>query len=394
MAAASSKHTNNQGDAYSAQPLIRPAWPPISRSAAERLQEVYLSGHWSFNSPAEQAFARDFAASHGARHGVFMANGTATLECALRAYGIGKGDEVIVPALTWPATAMAVHYVGATPVFVDIEHDTLCLDPSRVADAITPRTAAIMPVHIYGGMADLERLLALAAKHGLKVIEDCAHMHGAKWAGRGAGTWGGIGSFSFQQSKTMASGEGGICITNDDDLADRIYRAKHIGYADGSVQGAASNGPPSDLLCHNFRSTAFQAVLLSDQLTGLGSRIEQYNSNRDLIESYIRDIPGIRIQSRGRLADPQGYYALAFIFDEEPMAAFDLQVIHQAISREGLLLSKTYGPVYRHVLYTLPPNQYRISDGGCPVADIVAGTRTLTLPHQWLMADQHIIRSI
>jgi L-glutamine:2-deoxy-scyllo-inosose/3-amino-2,3-dideoxy-scyllo-inosose aminotransferase len=212
-------------------------WPPADPATAKALARAYLSRQWSFNGPAEQRFAADFAAYCGAKHGIFMANGTVTLEAALTAHHIGKGDEVIVPALTWIATAMAAHYVGAKVVLVDIEPTTLCLDPKQVEEAITPRTRAIIPVHLYGSMADLEALCRIARRHRLVVIEDCAHAHGGMWNGRGVGSWGHVGSFSFQQSKTMASGEGGICLTNDDKIADRLYRFKHIGYAAHTPQG-------------------------------------------------------------------------------------------------------------------------------------------------------------
>ncbi len=253
-------------------PMVAPAWPQVSEETGERLKALYLSRQWSFNSPAEQAFARDFAAAHDAPHGIFMANGTVTLECALAALNIQPGDEVIIPALTWLATAMAVHYRGAVPVFVDVEPTTLCLDPANIEMAITPRTRAIIPVHLYASMADMDAILAIARKHDLRVIEDCAHMHGGQWAGRGVGSLGDIGSFSFQQSKTMASGEGGICLTRDPVLDERLFRLKHIGYLPGNAQGKPSDPPAADLLCHNYRATGFQAVILQDQLEELPAR--------------------------------------------------------------------------------------------------------------------------
>ena len=237
------------------------AWPPLFEDTADKLKELYFSRQWSFNSQAEQDFAQDYADYHGAKYGIFMANGTVTLECALLALGIGPGDEVIVPALTWIATAMAVRYVGATPVFVDIDPDTLCLEHRKLETAITSSTKAVMPVHLYGAMADLDEIKGICDKHGLFLVEDCAHMQGGKWNERGVGSWGDIGSFSFQQSKTLSCGEGGICLTNDEKLAELIYRAKHIGYDTAGFQGSANDGPPLGLDCHNYRSTAFQALI-------------------------------------------------------------------------------------------------------------------------------------
>lgn len=374
--------------------LVEPAWPPICETTAQRLKDVYLSGQWSFNSPSEQEFARAFADYHDAKHGIFMANGTVTLQCALAACGVGPGDEVIVPALTWMATAMAVHYVGAKPVFVDIEPDTLCLDPKKTKIAITDKTKAIIPVHLYASMADLEAILDIAGKHGLTVIEDCAHMHGGKWNGRGVGSWGRVGSFSFQQSKTLSSGEGGICITDDDELVEKLYRMKHIGYATGLMQGQADNGPPDGLVCYNFRATAFQAVILSDQLKELEGRIERYGENAARIEARLAGVPGVRIQARGRLADPQGYYCMTIIFDGEQTADMPLDRIGEALKAEGLALPRTYGPVYKHILYNLPTDSYRIDGGSCLVAEKICAQQAFVLMHQWLAGDEKTIDAI
>lgn len=377
------------------KPLIAPAWPPICETTAEKLKALYLSAQWSFNCPAEQTFARDFAAYHGADHGVFMVNGTVTLEAALAVCGVGPGDEVILPALTWPATAMAVHYVGATPVFADVEPSTLCLDPKRFEEAITPRTRAVIPVHLYGSTADLEAILAIARKHELYVIEDCAHMQGGKWAGKGVGSHGHIGSFSFQQSKTMASGEGGICLTRDPVLAEKLYRFKHIGYPDGSRQGQAATAPPAGLVCHNYRATGFQAVILSDQLTGLEALIARYNRGRAILAEALDPASGFRLQAPGRLASPQGFYGLAIFAEGDALTQLPRERWVEALVAEGFGgFGGSYGPVYRHLLYNMDPASYRLPEGGCPVAEDLGTARCLTLFHTWLGADETTLRTI
>ncbi len=382
------------GQAISPQPLQAPAFPPVDEATAKRLSEVYLSRQWSFGGPEEKAFNAEFAQYHGAKHGIFMANGTVTLQCALGALGVGPGDEVIMPALTWPATAMAALYVGATPVFVDIEPTTLCLDPQAFEAAITPRTKAVIPVHIYGGTADLEQVLAIADKHAIAVVEDCAHAQGGKWNGRGLGSWGAVGSFSFQQSKTMASGEGGICLTNDDELAERIYRMKHIGYNHGTAQGKAAVGPPPGLQCHNFRGTDFQAVILRSQLEQLEERIATYNSNAAILEERLNALPGVRVQSRGRLADPQSYYAFAVSLVDGPIAQLPLETVQAALGAEGFGTGRTYGTVYGHVLFNASPETYRIANGSCPVSEGLGTNQTLTFLHYWLGSDQDTISAI
>ena len=374
--------------------LQAPAWPPVSNSAEATLVEIYRSRNWSFNGPHEIRFAKEFANAHDAEFGVFMANGTVTLQCALGAYGVGEGDEVIVPALTWPATAMAVLYVGATPVFVDIEASTLCLDPAAFEAAITPKTKAVIPVHIYGGMANLDEILAIAKKHNLVVIEDCAHAQGGKWNGKGVGSWGDVGSFSFQQTKTMSSGEGGICITNDAEIAERLYRSKHIGYSDGSVQGVVASGPPEGLTCYNFRGTEFQAAILQDQLNTLDELMEKYNRNAAKIEARLADAPGVRVQSRGAKSTRQGYYALPVVFDAAPTKDVPLSRIFEAITAEGLRAGGTYGCVYNHNLWNIAPEKFRIANGGCPVAEIIGSQRTSGISHQYLGADDATIEAI
>ena len=375
--------------------LTVPAWPPRDEKTAERLKEVYMSGEWSFNSPMEQEFEQEFAAYHGTKYAVFMANGTTTLECALTALGCGEGDEVIVPALTWMATALAATYVGAVPVFVDIEPATLCMDPEKLEAAITPKTRAIIPVHAYGSTADLERILAIADRHGIPVIEDCAHMQGGFWNGRGVGSWGKVGSFSFQQSKTLASGEGGICITNDKELADKIYLLKHIGYARGLKQGQGIQAPEG-MICHNYRATAFQAVILSEQLKSLRERIAAYGAAAKILTDAVAGLSGVRVQAPGRLSDPQGYYSFHYIFDGEEFKDIPKEVIDEACTAEGFSIGNgTHGPVYRHPLFNLKQKkgQYRFGEAdSCPVCERLF-PRTLGVSHP-VLADRKTVETV
>lgn len=366
-------------------PLAAPAWPRPRQATADGLRDLYLSGKWSFNL-ADQAdgFASDFAAYHGARFGIFMANGTVTLECALMALGIGDGDEVIVPASTWVATAMAVRFAGARPVFVDVEPTTLCMDPGKIEAAITGRTRALLPVHMYGSTTNMDEVLAIAKRHGLRVVEDCAQAHGTHWAGKGIGSLGDIGSFSFQHNKLMTSGEGGICITSDPVLADRLYRLKHIGYQPGEPMGGFTERPPADFLCHNYRATEFQALILRDQLEGLGALVLTYQSRLEQLRANLADVPGVRLQARGTRADPQSCYKIAFVFDEQPLVDVPLAAIRRAVAAEGLTLDDSYGAVYRHTLFNMPAESYSLPEEGCPVAEGTIGARTTTIHHTFL----------
>jgi dTDP-4-amino-4,6-dideoxygalactose transaminase len=236
-----------------------------------------------------------------------------------------------------------------------------------------------------------------AAKHDLAVIEDCAHGHGGKWAGKGTGSHGIIGSFSFQQSKTLPAGESGICITSSDEMSERLFRLKHIGYAPGTAQGMATSGPPEGLLCHNYRGNEFQAAILQDQLPLLGERIARYNANAAKLEKRVREeAPGVRVQSRGRLAGPQSYYCFAMVFDGEPLADVPLDRIIEAAKAEGLsfISPRGYGPVYKHTLWNVPPKQYRIAKEGCQVVETIGTERLAIFGHSVLGADDETIEAI
>src|SRR5690242_2545837 len=219
------------------KPLRRgvfPAWPRYLAADAKRVQGVIESLHWGgYPMPSRYAgeFADRFAAAHGASYGLCVANGTIALVAALQAAGIRFGDEVIVPAYTWDGTAAAVLFAGGIPVFADVDPDTYCLDVASARSAITPRTRAIIPVHLAMRFADMDALLKLAAEHKLAVIEDCAHVHGGEYKGRGAGSMGDLGAFSFQSSKIMTSGEGGIVITSRLDAFELVQSIVNCGRA-------------------------------------------------------------------------------------------------------------------------------------------------------------------
>jgi L-glutamine:2-deoxy-scyllo-inosose/3-amino-2,3-dideoxy-scyllo-inosose aminotransferase len=366
-----------------------PAWPPRSQAVRDALSDLYMSGHWSFNlGGLERRFANAFAARHNTRHGVFMMNGTVTLQCALAAFGIGPGDEVIVPAHTWLATVMAVAYIGATPVVVDVAADTLCLDTDEANDAVTERTRAIIPVHMLGSMADIDAVSALATNHDLVVIEDCAQAHGGVWAGRSVGSWGHVGSFSFQQNKLMTSGEGGICITDDEMIAERIYRQKAIGYRPDDPMGEWSPAHDDGLVCHNFRALEFAPLILLDQLDRLTNQALRYEASASYLRQQIDRIDGVRMQARGRRADVQPYYKVGLVFDGDRFAGIPQARIIDALAAEGVPVRAGYGAAHHHALFNLPGTRYRVHGSGTPVAEHVAGAQTVTLAHEYLGCSQ------
>lgn len=358
---------------------------------------LYRSKAWSWNGQWERHAAQELARLHTAKHAILMVNGTVTLEAGLHALGVRTGDEVIVPALTWPSTALAVLYTGATPVFVDIQPDTLCIDPVKIAEAITPRTKAIIPVHLYGSMADMDAIMAIARENGLGVLEDCAHAQGGYWNGRGLGSIGDIGSISFQQSKTLSAGEGGAVLTNDDRLSELLFFFKHVGYRFGVKQGQAAAKPPENFDCRNYRFTEFGALALRSQLAGLEAMTERRGRAADFLTAELEKLPGVKVQARGRRADAgrQSYYAFMMAFDPAEWAGASASKILTVAASENLPGIVTYGPVYQHALWNVAPDRYRIAGGDrCRVTEEVVCPHTGGFLHMLLDLPQSELRKI
>ena len=366
-------------------PAHVPPWPPVYPETAEKIKELYLSRKWSFSAPREVEFNRLFAEYTGAAGCAMMANGTVTLEMALLALGVGPGDEVIVPAHTWLATGEAVVYRGAAPVVVDIEPDTLCMSPERFEEAITPKTKAVIPVHIFGSMADVDKIVPIARKHGLAVIEDCAHAHGGLWQDKHVGTFGDIGSFSFQQSKLLASGEGGACITCDAVLAETLGRLSHIGYQYAAKQGQASTPPPEGLICRNYRVTDFQAEILISQLEHLKEDTILRANNAEFLRKRLDAIPGIRVQAKGRKTTLQSYYQFTFMVDPAALRpGITRKEVIEALRAEGIMVGSGWGhPMYKQTLWSVPQSMYRLAS--CENAERILHEELICCALSWLM---------
>jgi len=365
-------------------------WPPKYDDTEKLLCEIYRSAKWSFNGKYERLFDEKFAAYQKAKYGVFMVNGTVTLECALAVFNIGPGDEVIVPAYTWIATGMAPLYLGATPVIVDIEPDTLCMSPEAFEAAITPRTKAVIPVHLYGSMADMDKICAIAKKNNIRVIEDCAHAHGTMWKDKAAGSIGDIGSFSFQESKTMPCGEGGICLTNDEKIFERLDRLAHIGYPREVKQGCKAEPPPMDLLCRNYRATDFQAAILLGHLKRLEEQTLLRDKNAKYITKRLKSVPGISVQKPGKNVTVQGFYVFALLlhFEELKEGTTRAEII-KALNAEGLAIGTGWGagePVFEQNLWNIPSDKYRVED--IRVTREYCGKRMITTSLTWLMLSE------
>jgi dTDP-4-amino-4,6-dideoxygalactose transaminase len=321
-----------------------PAWPVFGEPEVAAVTEALRSGRWGgFPEPGPNAaaFEERFAAYQGARFGVLMVNGTVTMEVALKALGIGWGDEVIVPALTFAATAYAPMAAGALPVIVDVTA-TWTIDPDQAEAAITPRTAAIMPVHLGHQMADMDRIMDSARAHSLAVVEDCAHAPGQQWSGRGAGCIGDFGSFSHQSSKILTAGEGGSLLTNDEALAGRAHSLIDCGRA--KDDGANTFGA-------NYRLGELNAALLRAQLERFPEQRAEREQAARHFEELARAIPGVRIMPHDARITRWSFYNYVFAIDPDSFAGASNGVVAAALEAEGVPAEVQYPPMSRYDLF-------------------------------------------
>lgn len=271
-----------------ARTLPFPSWPVWDEREEKLLLEVLHSGHWGIlNSGKVATFEKKFAAFQGARHVLCVTSGTAALEVALRALGIGPGDEVITTPYTFVATPSAAFLTGARPVFVDIDPETYLLDPVQVEKAITGRTKALMPVHIAGCPVDMDGIMDVARRHDLYVVEDACQAWGAAWNGRPVGAIGDLGCFSFQASKNINAGEGGAIVTNNPELAERCWSLHNVGRI------RSGEWYQHEFLGWNYRMTEWQGAILLAQLERLPEHIERRADNATYLSQRLGDVQGI-----------------------------------------------------------------------------------------------------
>jgi dTDP-4-amino-4,6-dideoxygalactose transaminase len=325
-----------------------PSWPQTDDDEyVAAVTAVVRSGVWGgFPEPGLHggAFEEAFATYQGARHGVLMMNGTVTMEVACKALGIGWGDEVIIPALTFAATAYAPMAAGALPVIVDVTPDTWTIDPDLVEGAITDRTRAIIPVHLGHQMADMDRIMEIARRHDLAVIEDCAHAHGQRWRDHGAGCIGDIGSFSHQSSKILTSGEGGTLLTNDDDLARRAHSLIDCGRAKDPDEKDFTFGA-------NYRLSELNAALLEVAIRRFPAQQEQRAIAGKAFEAMAAGIPGVTTMPVDARVTRWSFYNYILKIDPDAFAGRTNGVVCAAMEAEGIEAEVQYPSMNRYELF-------------------------------------------
>jgi dTDP-4-amino-4,6-dideoxygalactose transaminase len=377
-----------------------PRWPVWDDAERQALNAVLESGEWWYGEKVAE-FEAAFARFQNARFGISCTSGTTALETALLALGVGAGDEVIVPPYTFMATASAVLRVNAIPIFADIEAHTLNIDPADVQRKLTRRTRAIIPVHVGGYIADMDRLNAIAREHNLSVLEDACHAWGSQWKGKGAGALGHCGVFSFQASKNITSGEGGIILTDDEELAAQCRSYTNCGRREGEPWYRHF------IMGSNLRLTEFQAAILLAQLSRLEEQTMTRQANAAILDAGLRDIPGIVTLAPEPRLTRRSYHFYAFRIDSSVLGTTRDQ-LRAALAAEGVPVSAGWPtPLYKNPLFQTAGNgpsfcprscpyygkETDYTQTSCPVCEQVCAD-ACWIPQNVLLADEAAMHSI
>lgn len=323
-----------------------PEWPVFDERDVQAVTETVRSGRWGgfpYPGPNTAAFATKFSEMQGGGFAVPMINGTVTMEVATRAAGIGWGDEVIVPAYTFQATAAAPMAAGAIPVIVDVDPNSFCADPQQIAAAITDKTRAVIVVHLGAQMTDMDAIMEIARKHDLIVIEDCAHAHGAKWRDMGAGTIGDFGSFSMQSSKILTTGEGGVLLCKTQEMAERAASIIDCGRPKDEDGWNYTMGA-------NYRWSELHAALGLVALERFPEQMEQRAAMADYLEESLSEVPGIRMLKRDLRHTRRSFYRYVIAIDPEFFHC-EHQEFCYALDGEGIPCWDGYPAMHHYDLF-------------------------------------------
>lgn len=356
-------------------------WPQWGEEEERALLGALRSGTWgSLDGTLVKRLEQEFATFQGARFGVSCVNATMALSVALKAVGIEPGDEVLVPPYTFIATASAALMIGAVPVFVDVDPETLLIDPARIDAAVTPRTRAIIPVHHAGAPADMDGVMAAARRHNLRVVEDAAQAHGAAWRGTPVGAIGDVGTFSFQSSKAINAGEGGMMVTNDPAVEELLWSYRNVGRRKGGEWYEHVR------LGWNLRLTEFQAAVILEQMRRFPAQQAHRSESAAYLSSRLEEIPGIV-----PLRVPDGvtahtWYSYHFRWLGEADGGLPKLAFSEALKAEGIPNFHGYVPLNR-----LPAVRDEIARLGgpepaaCPAAERAADHEVMMLALPILM---------
>lgn len=323
-------------------------WPVFDETDVQAVTEITKSGAWGNPDCAGEveAFEREFAEFCGAKYALSCVNGSVALRLALIASGVRPGDEVIVPSYTFIATASIVIEANCVPVFVDIDPKTYNIDPEEIEKAITPRAKAIIPVHFGGQACDMDTIMEIAGKHQLTVIEDACHAHGGEYKGKKLGSIGHAGCFSFQSSKNLTSGEGGMVITSDEKLFHMMNSLRNVGRVEGGAWYEHHNAG-----C-NYRITQLQAALLSTQFKRLDEQTRRRDENGRYLNALLEKIEGIEPLTRGHGETLHTYHIFIFKYDKSKFNDLSKREFAEMLAAEGVPSFMGYPePLYKQKVF-------------------------------------------
>lgn len=330
---------------YNERVHIPLAQPQLNGNEYSYLMDAFLSTWISSNGKYITQFEEKFSAYCGVKYGVAVSNGTTALHLALVALGIGQGDEVIVPDITFAATINSVLYTGATPVIVDIEKDSWCMDPEEVEKAVTDRTRAIIPVHIYGQPCDMEKICGIAARHGLKIVEDCAEAHGAEFNGKKVGSFGDISCFSFFGNKVITTGEGGMCVTDNPVLNDRMRILRDHGMS-------KTRKYYHEVVGFNYRMTNLQAAIGVAQV----EKIDEILKWREALEIKYRDMlkemKGIQLQENNLPGRKKIAWLVSVLVSEKKRDMFIEKLKEEGIDARPFFVPLSQMEIYKKYTFS------------------------------------------
>jgi len=371
-----------------------PNWPIYDQSEKKALSDVLESGIWGIGGKKVSEFEQQFCRSHDTMYGISTVNGTLALTIALLAAGIGNGDEVIIPSYTFMATASSVLLANAIPIFADVDPDTYCIDPRDIEKVITENTRAIIPVYLGGQIADMDEILRIAKKNNLIVIEDACQAHFAEWKDQKAGSIADLGCFSFQSSKNMTSGEGGIIITNDEVLANNCWSIHNCGR---TIEGAWYEHPH---LGWNIRLTEFQAALLLEQLKRVEHQTEIRNVNAKYFTNVLSEIDGITPLHCDERVSKHSYHLFIVKYDKEMFGGIDKERLIEVLNAEGIPCARGYVPIHREGYltdaqkYGYASSRIDYSTISCPVSEKACDEEAVWFTQNVLLGKTEDIDSI
>lgn len=380
----------NGGKAYRRKPF--PKWPKSDEREATLINEVLESGNWwRVTGEKVKKFEKYFSKFQNTEYCLGVTSGTHAIELSLASLGIGKGDEVVLPAFTYISTGSAVVCSNATPVLVDVDEETFCISPDAFEAAITAKTKAVIAVHMAGNACDMERICEIANKYGIKVIEDSAHGHGGEYKGRRLGSIGNVGIFSFQNGKLMTCGEGGVIVTNDNVIYENAYLRHGVG------RPLNDSGYNHNVLGSTSRMSEFHAAILLAQMERVDDMNKLREKNAVYLDRLLSDIDGVIPQKRSKGTTIFTHYMYMFYFDSSKFNGMTRNEFVEVLRAEGIPANIAFPVVSDTKLFREQNFDRRIDNYKCN-ADLSFARKianeVICMPHCVLEGDESDLEDI